>query len=664
MAEISLQRNCTASPRADVSVRGLRYADARMKMMKTSAFLLLAVLGVAPNAAAQDPSPATYDFVLAKMAADGGRYDEALSRIEKVLEKEPANAVVLFERAMILVDSGRTDRAEGELRKLVASNPDFYDAQRALGRVLLDRAGNDRARLDEALTHLQAAYKANPDDLSTGVTVSQLLVASGRVAEAERVLATLVERAPDQRVLNYNYAQVLTKLGRGDESKQYLERAVLLDPTFGPAALQLVDIYQRENEWRKAAEVLQPLVEQDPMNAELQRQQAYFWLRAGQADKARSMFKSLVEADAKDTRSQFYLAESLSDLDQYEEAEKIYRRLLEQTPNDPDLLASFGLSQVAQRKFDDAERTFKRLIAIPDVADNLVALGRTQLAYIELQRGRYEAAVNGARPVFIFRDKPNAQAISVALDALKKEKKYREGMQLLQPLVDKYASDPFVNARYVELLARVGEKDKARAAAMAQQKYGVRNTIASAEGLIQAGETAPALALVKEALKTKPEDIELQFELGSAYERSGDHASAERVFLDILQKNPEHAATLNYLGYMWADSNTNLDRAADMLSRAVRQEPRNGAYVDSLGWVYFRQGKLELAAKYLSEAARLLPRDPTVHEHLGDVLAKQGNYRRALELYRLALTLDPEPKDEAKLRSKIAEVEKQQTAQR
>jgi len=635
-----------------------------MKLMNPLALLILAALPLVPSATAQDHSSGTYDFVLAKLAANEGRFDEALSRIEKVIDKEPANPVLLFERAMILVDSGRTDRAESELRKLVATNPDFYDAQRIFGRVLLDRAGTDRARLDEALLHLQAAFRANPDDLATGVTVSQLLVASGRVADAERVLATLVERAPDQRVLNYNYAQVLTKLGRGDESQQYLERAVLLDPTFGPAAFQLVDIYQRENEWRKAAEVLQPLIDQDPMNAELKRQQAYFWLRAGNADRARETFKWLVEADPKDARSLFYLAESLSDMEQYSEAEKIYRKLLEQTPNDTDLLASFGLSQVAQRKLDEAEGTFKSLLAVPDIADNLVALGKTQLAYIELQRGHYDAAVNGAKPVFVFRDKPNAQAISIALDALKKEKKYREALDLLQPLVDKFGSDPFVNSRHVELLARQGQKEKARTAAAVQAKFGTRNAIAAAEALLAAGDNSAALAMINDALKAKPDDMDLQFELGSAYERAGDHESAEKMFLQILAKNPEHAATLNYLGYMWADRNTNLDRAAEMLSRAVKQEPKNGAYVDSLGWAYFRQGKLDLAEKFLTDATRLLPRDATVHEHLADVLAKRGNYKRALDLYRVALTLDPEEKDEAKLRIKIAEVEKQQTAQR
>jgi len=98
-----------------------------------------------------------------------------------------------------------------------------------------------------------------------------------------------------------------------------------------------------------------------------------------------------------------------------------------------------------------------------------------------------------------------------------------------------------------------------------------------------------------------------------------------------------------------------------MLTRAVGQEPDNGAYVDSLGWVYFRLGKLDLAEKYLTDATQLLPRDATVHEHLGDVLAKRGNTAKALQLYRTALTLDPEAKEVDKLRSKIAEIERQST---
>ena len=107
--------------------------------------------------------------------------------------------------------------------------------------MLLDRAGSDRTKIEEALPHLQAAYKVNPDDLVSGMTVAQIFINTKRPAEAEKVLATLLERAPDQRALNYNYALVLMSLNREPESRQYLEKAVLLDATFTPAVLQLID---------------------------------------------------------------------------------------------------------------------------------------------------------------------------------------------------------------------------------------------------------------------------------------------------------------------------------------------------------------------------------------------------------------------------------------
>ena len=634
-----------------------------MRLMKKFALLLLALLAFSVAAGAQDSTDDPYEFILAKLAADDGRFDEALSRIDKIVAKNPQNAVVLYERALILIDASKVDAAETELRKVVALQPNFYDAERVLGRVLLDRAGTDRAKVDEALVHLQAAFRIYPDDLATGMAISQIYLASGRPAEAEKVLASMLERAPDQRGLNYSYAQVLTKLGRGAESQKYLERAVEVDPTFGMAIQQLVEIYQSTNQWQRAAEVLQPLINDDPTNLDFQRQQAYFYLRAVQPEKARSRFAALLAADPKDTRTQYYLAESLSDLERYDEADRLYRQILEKTPDDPEVLAGFGLTQVGRKKYDEATKTFRTLLALPDAPEGIQTLAKTQLAFIDLQKGNFQQAIDAARPLFVFRDKPNPQPINIALDALRKQKRYSDAVTLLQPLVDKYASDPFVNARYIEMLARAGDKDRARVAAATQSKFGVRNTISAAEAYVQADQYEQAIGVVKDALRSKPDELDLQFELGAALERSGDKASAEKAFLAILDKHPEHGGTLNYLGYMWAEQGVNLDRAAEMLKQAVKQEPSNGAYLDSLGWTYFRQGKLDLAEKYLNDAAQILPRDATVHEHLGDVLAKRGETTRALSLYRAALTLDPESKDEAKLRSKIAELEKQQQAQ-
>jgi tetratricopeptide (TPR) repeat protein len=633
-----------------------------MKLAKKVAFLLLTLMAFSVAASAQVVSDDTYEFILSKLAADDGRFDEALSRIDKIVAKNPQNSVLLFERAMILVDASKMDAAEAELRKVVAMQPNFFDAERVLGRVLLDRAGNDRTKVDEALLHLQNAFRINPDDIGTGMAISQIYQASSRPAEAEKVLSAMLERAPDQRGLNYAYAQVLTKLGRGAESLKYLERAVEVDPSFALAIQQLVEIYQSTNQWQKAADVLQPLINDDPTNLDFQRQQAYFYLRAGLPEKARARFTSLLAADPKDTRTQFYLAESLSDLEKYDEAERIYRQLLEKTPDDPDLLVSFGLSQMGRKNYDDAARTFRTLLGLADIPEGARMIAKTQLAFIDLQKGNFQVAIDAVKPLFVFHDKPNPQPINIALDALKKQKRYSDAVTLLQPLADKYASDPFVNARYIEMLARAGDKDRARVVAATQTKFGVRNTISAAEAYVHADQYDAAAGVIKDALRSKPDEVDLQFELGAVVERSGDKAAAEKTFLEILDKNPENTGALNYLGYMWAEQGVHLERAATMLTKAVTLEPRNGAYLDSLGWTYFRQGKLDLAEKFLNDAAQILPRDATVHEHLGDVVAKRGDAIRALSLYRVALTLDPESKDEAKLRSKIAELEKLQQA--
>ncbi|MFZ2492030.1 MAG: tetratricopeptide repeat protein [Thermoanaerobaculia bacterium] len=625
--------------------------------MIKSAFVAAAFL-FATAAPAQQYSTAPYDFILAKLASEEGRHDEALSKMDRLVKSDPDNAVLLYERAMMLIDAGRIDRAEGEFRKVVAKDPQFAEAQRVLGMILRDRAISDRSLVSEAIDHLLVAYRLNIDDIGTGSDVAQMLLSTGRIAEAEKVLATLVERAPDQRSFNFNYAQVLSNLGRASESTPYLERTLAVDPSFRPAVQQLIELYEKSGDWEKAARVLQPLVDDDPMNLDLQRQQAFFYLRAGDADRAYVRFKALTDADPNDARSRYFLAESLNELEQFKDAEKIYRLLLEKSPQDPDVLASLGLALTGQQRWDEATQTFNTLLGVPKLSDNVAALARTQLAYIDYKRGNYVAAIETARPVFVFNKNPNGQAINVALSALRDQKKYAEAVALLEPLVAQFPSDAFIAARYVEMLVRSGNEAKAAEFAEAQAKLGPRNAIAAGEAYMVVEDHAAAIAIVRKALESRQNDIDLQFQLGSLLERAGDRKGSEQAFLGLLDKTPDHAPSLNYLGYMWADDDVNLNRAEEMLVRAVAQEPRNGAYLDSLGWVYFRLGNLDLAQKYLEDAIKYVPRDATVHEHLGDVAARRGKKDDALRHYREALTLAPEAKEAAGIRTKVAELEK------
>jgi tetratricopeptide (TPR) repeat protein len=103
----------------------------------------------------------------------------------------------------------------------------------------------------------------------------------------------------------------------------------------------------------------------------------------------------------------------------------------------------------------------------------------------------------------------------------------------------------------------------------------------------------------------------------------------------------DHAPSLNALGYFYAERNVNLEEAERLVRRALLQEPDNGAFLDSLGWVYFKQGRLRDAVEKLTEAAEKEP-DPVIFEHVGDALKEMGQTEQARQWWRKALELDPE----------------------
>jgi len=94
---------------------------------------------------------------------------------------------------------------------------------------------------------------------------------------------------------------------------------------------------------------------------------------------------------------------------------------------------------------------------------------------------------------------------------------------------------------------------------------------------------------------------------------------------------------MNYLGYMFAERNIRLDEAEKLISKALDLEPGNGAFEDSLGWVYYRLNKLDEAADELRMAIDKVGKDPTVHDHLGDVYFKQGKVREAIQQWEASM---------------------------
>jgi tetratricopeptide (TPR) repeat protein len=156
------------------------------------------------------------------------------------------------------------------------------------------------------------------------------------------------------------------------------------------------------------------------------------------------------------------------------------------------------------------------------------------------------------------------------------------------------------------------------------------------------------------AKANEPERLtaEFYFEGGVAFERRSDYAEAAKYFERALELKPDFPEAQNYLGYMWADRGENLERAKELIEKAVKAEPKSAAYLDSLGWVFFKLNQPKAALEYVLQAVTLNGEpDATLYDHLGDIYAALNETDKAQEAWRKSLAVEANETIQKKLNS-------------
>lgn len=143
---------------------------------------------------------------------------------------------------------------------------------------------------------------------------------------------------------------------------------------------------------------------------------------------------------------------------------------------------------------------------------------------------------------------------------------------------------------------------------------------------------------------------EFYFQAGAAAERTGDLSLAEKHFQKCLELSPDFSEAQNYLGYMWAEHGMNLDKAKELIEKAVKAEPKNAAYLDSLAWVYYKMDRPKEGLGYMLKAVELNPEpDATLFDHLGDIYTALKQTDKAQEAWRKSLAIEPNEAIQKKL---------------
>jgi tetratricopeptide (TPR) repeat protein len=443
------------------------------------------------------------------------------------------------------------------------------------------------------------------------------------------------------------------------------KKAIELEPASAELRAELAALYARQDRAREALETAEAALQRDSANREANRVFGSIYaalteqrrpFRPGD-DPAQYPAKAIAALEKSrresgfDVNVELMLGRLYLTTRDYEKAMTTLRRVVDDQPGYPEAAMLLSGAQEASGHVPDAIETLEEAVE----ANPAFARGQVHLAELYEQQRRYtEAAQAYAR----------AGAASARIDvtprqaaALMNAGKVADARTLLEQAVKK-KTPPDASVLYMLSQAQRRSKDFDAAAATAQQLKAAypddpRGAYLNAQLLQDRGRTAEAITAFQDLVKRSPQDSPLVYEYAGLLEKAGRLPDAERALRDLLSRDPLDANALNSLGYLLADHAQRLDEAVDLVQRALKVEPGNPSFLDSLGWAYFQQGRIDLADSPLTQAAEQLPASSTVQDHLGDLRFKQQRYADAVTAWERSLAGDGESIDRSKVEKKV-----------
>lgn len=501
---------------------------------------------------------------------------------------------------------------------------------------------------EKALAAFEKVLNVDPGEIDLATRVAFLLTEQGDYPRAIDILKDAVKAQPKDAEpylqLAYIYAKYLKKIEPGI---RYARQAITLAPTE-------IDGYQRLCEVQLTAGKRKAALQTLDEAAAVATNDPSFWTRLGklylaliaqpgdapkpnEIEKVNAVFRKALELAPGDASVLKDAADYFAASQQVREAIPLYLRVLELQPNDSGAREKLATGFLMTNQRGKAIRMLQEIIQQhPEQYQPYQLLGKV---LEEDAAGLLEA-------------KKPAEAKA---EFAKAAASYEQSL-----LINAAQPDNYLHLAEV-LLTRLRENDRAVKLLQDARRHFPTTpqlTYLLAVALREAKQTQQAVTTFEEALQEAAAqgatiaNSRFYFEYGSAAERAGLYEKAAELFKKSIQLDPGDAAeAYNYLGFMWADQNTNLEEAESYIKKALASDPENGAYLDSLGWLDYRLGKYDQAlAELLSAAQALKSEDPTVLDHIGDTYEKLNQAPRALDYWERAFALD---KSDKKLAEKI-----------
>lgn len=555
------------------------------------------------------------------------------------LKKARTRSAVFFIAAGLLaVLTGCLTTVSGGTNEYPASGPSLSVASSSyhymLG-VLYIRDGN----LDQAINEFKKALWLDPDSSYLTAEIASAYLGAGNSDEALRICREYLGRHPDNLELILLAADIYRQTRNVPRAIEGYKRAIELEPANIPALFNLGILYGETNRIENAVDTFHKIMGIKPDHLLAAYYLARGYLRLGSRTEAEHWLKITLEIRPHFEAALLELAYLYENTGRSKDAVEVYLAYLSFYPDV--VKVRLRLADIYRRgKLAQSEEEELLKAKAIDGNDREVQLA---LGIFYFDQGRYRETYE----IFegYLKAHPQDDRARYLFAASSRELK-KDQQALLEYGKIPAGSNLFANARIqmgiiMEKSGRLDEGIRAVEEALAhKQTDGLYAFLSSLYDKRKDYEKAEKILLT--GLERFPKNIDLHYSLGMLYEKTDRFDLGLRQMEIILKEDPDNAEALNFIGYCYADRGIRLEEAEELIKRALKLKPGSGHIIDSLGWVYFRQGKLDLAIRYLEEAARALPDDPIVAEHLGDAYARQGLVKEAVEVYGRALNLSPD----------------------
>ena len=605
---------------------------------------------------------------------------QAIDAYKKAYALDPKSAVIGERLAEMYWKAQRVHEAVTEAQDLLKRDPNDLPTRRLLGRIYLRSLGDlsSTAQSDmaqRAIEQYKEVYRLDPTDSESALWLARLYRLRNEHDQAEAVLRSLLKDDPENEPAVEQLTQLLLDEGKSADAVSLLEGITSHNPS--PALLDLLgDAYTQTHDLSKAEGAYRKAVELDPSELSHERGLGQTLLAEEKYSDALTVYLKLADMMPDDSDVYLRLAQIYRELHQLNHAEEYLLKARQYAPGSVEVMYNEAMLYEAQGRFDDAIRVLSDAVTGLKSQSTVLPSRRRSLAILYQQLGQlYRDAQNFQAAIYTYEelghlgDEEDRRARMLIMDTYRAAKNLPKALQTGKEALAKYPSDPGLRTSNALLLGENGQTDEAVKILRSQltKTEGDRDIYLNIAQVYERGrryKEAEAAALTAEAIPGQPRDNEMVwFLLGAIYERQKFYDRAEVEFKKALAVDPKNAPVLNYYGYMLGDLGIRLDEAEALVQRALKEEPNSGAYLDSLGWIYFRENKLAKAESTLLKAVARESHDATIRSHLGDVYAKSGRmdlaateWEKSLTEWRRSLPADLENDKVAEIEKKLSQV--------